>query len=141
MGETDTSDGMDVCLCMIEKSRNKITFAGAKRPLYYIKNTELIEFKGDKKPIGGRQREGKRIFKNKEFTILKGSMLYLTTDGFADQSNPNGDKFGSKRLKKLLLNIHKYSLDKQEKALIKDLDSFQNGEPQRDDILVMGVRL
>ena len=141
MSETDTFDGMDVCLCMIEKNRNKITFAGAKRPLYYIRNSELIEFKGDRKPIGGRQREGKRIFKNKEFTILKGSMLYLTTDGFADQSNPNGDKFGSKRLKKLLLNIHKYSLHKQEKALTKDLDSFQDGEPQRDDILVMGIRL
>jgi len=34
---------MDICLCQIDKKNNKLIFSGANRPIYLIKNNELIE--------------------------------------------------------------------------------------------------
>jgi ligand-binding sensor domain-containing protein len=86
--ETDTYDGMDIGLCRVDLHTGKVTYAGARRPLIYVKNSELIEIKGDRKSIGGRQKEKKHSFTNQEIDILDknqdGIMIYLTTDGFAD---------------------------------------------------------
>jgi len=88
-GQTDTRDGMDVCLCTLELEKKKIVFAGAKRPLYIVRNLkstedgfEFIEIKGDRKSIGGRQKEKKRSFSNHEIEVQHGDMIYLTSDGF-----------------------------------------------------------
>ncbi|MCK4358181.1 MAG: PAS domain S-box protein [Candidatus Cloacimonetes bacterium] len=138
--ETDTHDGMDACLCLYDPISRKVTFAGAKRPLYYINNSKLIEIKGDRKPVGGKQKEEKRIFTNKEIDIQPGDIIYLTTDGLADQNNSKGIKYGSRRLKEFLLEHSKLSLSEQKEALLIDLNKFQGDEPQRDDILIIGIR-
>lgn len=139
-GETDTHDGMDACLCLYNPISRKVTFAGAKRPLYYINNSKLIEIKGDRKPVGGKQKEEKRIFTSKEIDIQPGDIIYLTTDGLADQNNSKGIKYGSRRLKEFLLEHSKLSLSEQKEALLIDLNKFQGYEPQRDDILIIGIR-
>jgi len=57
--QSDNNDGMDLCLCKMEKFENetKITFCGARRPIfYYSKNcSELQTLKSDRKSIGGSQ--------------------------------------------------------------------------------------
>ena len=138
--ETDTHDGMDACICLYDPIGRKIIFAGAKRPLYYINNSKLIEIKGDRKSVGGRQKEEKRIFASKKIDIQHGDIIYLTTDGFADQNNLKGAKYGSKRLKEFLQNNSKLNLWEQKETILKELNNFQGDEPQRDDILMIGIR-
>ncbi|MEM9983431.1 MAG: SpoIIE family protein phosphatase, partial [Bacteroidota bacterium] len=53
--EGNNKDGMDVCLCVIEKQGEevKVEFTGAKRDLYYYSEQKLGLLKGDRRTIGG----------------------------------------------------------------------------------------
>ncbi len=142
---TKTQDGMDVCLCVLEKNshKHKVLFAGAKRPLYIIKEgeTDLTEIKGDRKSIGGRQREEERVFTAHELSLQSGDKVYLTTDGFADQQNVGNRRYGSGRLKTFLQRISILEMQEQEKVLAQELARHQGREEQRDDITVVGVKV
>ncbi len=133
----ELQDGMDVCLVKVERER--LVFSGAKRPLYVVQNGELSEFKGDRYSIGGRQREVERKFTAHDIPIEHQATLYLTTDGYIDQANPQRESFGSKRFKELLKAIASLSPDKQKAKLEYELSAHQQQEAQRDDITMMGL--
>jgi serine phosphatase RsbU (regulator of sigma subunit) len=141
----DTYDGMDVGLCRIDLNAGQITFAGAGHSLFYIKDSELIEIKGNRKSIGGRQREEIRSFTNHQINIpikeQKEIMIYLTTDGFADQHNPRNQKFGTRRLREFLRDNAHLNASKQKETLVKALETHQANEEQRDDITIIGIHL
>lgn len=138
---SSNQDGMDVCLCRID--HDGITFAGARRPLYIVQNGELLELAGDTKPIGGFQREAKRVFTSKrlDLDMSKKTMLYLTTDGYADQHNAERTKFGIRELSKLFVEIANNDMRKQQQLLEDALAHHQGKIVQRDDITIMGIRL
>ena len=73
--------------------------------------------------------------------LPKGSLIYLTSDGYVDQNNPDRKKLGEKRLLELLQEHSGLSLPEQKSILENTLDDFQQGVDQRDDILVMGVKI
>lgn len=78
--KTGNSDGMDVALCMLEPAANfstKITFSGAKRPLYYVQDGILEEIKGVNKAIGGKHKRPERKFQSEEI-ILKDRKYFLS---------------------------------------------------------------
>lgn len=135
----EASDGMDMCLIMIEN--NTLTFAGAKRPLWYIKNNEFHEIKGNRKPIGGRQKEKVRKFDDHEVSIEKDMRIYLTTDGYSDQNDPDNKSYTTRRLKKFLAKINQNPMSKQHDLLVEELENHADGEPNRDDILILGFKL
>lgn len=143
--EHHTNDGMDIGLARIDVNTGKIVFAGAGRPLYLVSGSELVEIKGDRKSIGGRQREEKRLFTNHEFVNppeTRGRiMIYLTSDGFVDQHNPEDRKYGSRQLKKFLRDNAYLSAYRQKEALLKELKTHQSDAEQRDDITLIGIRL
>lgn len=139
--ELDTTDGMDVCLCVINSKEKTLSFSGAKRPLYLVENGEFAEIKGDRKSIGGIQKEVHRKFTTHKKIIESDLVLYLTTDGFGDQSNPEGKKFGTKRLKAFLQEISNNKIKTQKELVLSELASHQLEEEQRDDITVLGIRL
>jgi tetratricopeptide (TPR) repeat protein len=45
-------DGMDMVFIAVDYNVNKLHFAGAKNPIYIIRNNEFTELKGDKHPEG-----------------------------------------------------------------------------------------
>ncbi|MBE9481724.1 MAG: SpoIIE family protein phosphatase, partial [Bacteroidetes bacterium] len=139
--DVETQDGMDVCLCVLETKKKKITFTGARRPLYHIHNSELVEIKGDRKSIGGLQKEEKRTFTKNEIEVNPGDMIYMITDGFADQSNAQEKKYGSRRLKEYLQKNTKLGSSEQKEALLAELKTHQGDEVQRDDITVLGIKM
>lgn len=140
-GSLNSTDGMDVGLCRIDWKKKKMTFAGAKRPLYCVTDSKLIEFKGDRKMVGGRQKEEKRKFTNHKIDIQSGDMIYLTSDGISDQHNSESTKYSSIRLKQFLQKISNQNCSKQKEALLRELKNHQGKEEQRDDITIMGVRM
>ncbi len=137
----DAMDGMDVALCQIDQANRRVKFAGAKRPLYHVTPAGLTEIKGDRKSVGGHQLEAQRVFTTSELAVQPGDMLYLTTDGLADQSNPDGAKFGSKTLKELFTEVAPQPAAAQKDRIITKLQAHQQHEPQRDDVTLIGVRV
>jgi len=67
--------------------------------------------------------------------------LYLSTDGYMDQNNEERKKIGSKRFVQLISQIADKSIDEVKVIIENHLDEFQNGQEQRDDITVVGVRI
>jgi len=143
--------GMEISLCVMEPCENenqmKVTFSGAKRPLLILdrqnnthERAEIQEIKGGREPIGFAVG-GVRHYENTELFLEKGSLLYMCSDGFADQANKANKRFGTPRLKKVLEEFSDRSLVEQQKALEKMLTEFQNGSPQRDDITLIGIRV
>jgi len=140
--ETENKDGMDVCFISMDLKSNKITFSGAKRPLFIFKNktSELNEIKGDRISIGGAKSEVEQ-FNNHVIDAEKGDVLFLSSDGLTDQNNSERKRFGSNRLKEVILNNISEPMDKQKEIIERELDDFQQGEEQRDDITLIGIKI
>ncbi len=137
-------DGMDISIFCLDKTEegNKITFAGAKQALYYVENNKINKIKGSRKSIGGRRsKNSDETFAEKTLLLQNGSMLYMMSDGFADQANLQGQKIGSDTIEKQLKKSANLSAYKQKVELETLLEKHQLTAPQRDDITVLGVRL
>ena len=137
----EARDGMEMALCIIDFEQLKIQFAGAHRPLYIIRNNELMEIKGDKMPIG--IHEGKRrTFTNHEVLLEQDDCIYLSTDGYADQmGGPNRKSFKTKYLKDLLLKNHHREMQEQHRILESTIEDWRGELEQIDDMLLMGIRV
>jgi tetratricopeptide (TPR) repeat protein len=138
--EGQLRDGMDVCLVRINKNnRKEIQYSGANRPLYIIKaNGELEELSPDKQTIGWTEETSP--FKAENKVLEQGDMLYLTTDGYADQfGGEKGKKFKAANLKKLLLSIQHESMEQQKTILQQTFNQWKANLEQVDDVLVIGV--
>jgi serine phosphatase RsbU (regulator of sigma subunit) len=143
--QTKHQHGMDVAMITIEpinQEEVKVVFAGAKRPLWYVLPNDpvLQEVKGSNVSIG-IEYANKRPIEGKQLLLPKGTVVYLGSDGFADQNNKSRKKFGVRQLKELLASNHSLPLAKQQPLLEQALDDFMLGTEQRDDILLMGIRL
>ncbi len=142
--ETNNDDGMDICLCMIDKQTRIVEFAGAMNPLYAVVGGELREFKGTPEELGGREERSPvyaRHLLNLSEVPEGSSMLYLTTDGYKDQYNDARQRFMPKRLRPLLAEIAAKPLEEQPTLLGAAIDSHRGEMFQVDDMLVLGVRL
>lgn len=135
---TDSKDGMDLAMIIIDKQENTLQFAGANNPLYIIRNGELKEIKGDKMPIAYHVRMDD--FSKHTISIQPGDCYYMFSDGFADQfGGPKGKKFKYKPFKNLLIENHKLPAEEQKVMLDKTITEWMTGYEQIDDILVMGI--
>jgi len=152
----NVKDGMDIALCVFEN--NKIIFSGANNPLWIIRGTQflttdqlnakstltdktqsLIEFKGDKQPIGIYHKT--EPFTQIELDLVEGDILYFFTDGYADQfGGQKGKKFKYKALKKLLLEISNKPMFNQKQILDQRFIDWKGELDQIDDVCIIGVR-
>src|SRR4030042_205003 len=146
---TEIDDGMDVCLCRIDREKNaageqngkvKILFSGARRPLYILNSKGIEMIRGDRKTIGGRYN-AEQNFTNKEINLNRGDRIFLTTDGITDQNSPERENFGINRLMEILSRTYDMPLEKQKQCLEEELIGFMKYHKQRDDITVLGVQL
>mgnify|MGYP000571983622 CR=1 FL=1 len=137
-------DGMDICLCVIddadELNKRAVNFAGAKRPLFILKNDKLIEVKGSRKSIGGRQKTNSE-YEQRQLLLDVGDTLYLTTDGYVDQNNFDRIKYGTLRFKKILTSFSEMSLHEQKEILLEEMRNHMGEEEQRDDITLIGLKM
>jgi len=136
---SETRDGMDIAIITI--INNELQFSGAHRPLYIISNGKLTEIKANKFSIGGIQEE-KRTFTNHILTLQKNELLYLSSDGYADQfGGENGKKLMTKNFKELLLKIQNDSMKEQKQILSDSIESWKGTREQIDDILIIGIKI
>jgi sigma-B regulation protein RsbU (phosphoserine phosphatase) len=137
----ETRDGMEMALCVIDPVKQKIQYAGAFRPLYMIRDNELIEYKGDSMPIGIYEQED-QSFSNTEILFNKGDLIYLFSDGYVDQLGGEKRKtFRSENFKKLLIEIRTLPMQKQKKVLDQKFEEWKGEIDQVDDILIVGIKM
>jgi len=157
-------DGMDMALSIIDWESNQFEFAGANNPLYIIsKDTKkvdsangedkeiepvmngendynLFEIKPDKMPIGYYIKTND--FTNHVIEIVKGDIIFMFSDGYADQfGGEEGKKFKYKKFKSLLLEMAHLPIEQQQLQIDNTFEEWKKGYEQLDDIIVVGIIL
>ena len=138
----ETRDGMDLALCKIYKNREKLEFVGAHRPLYLLREGELVVFKGDRKAIGGlvNPRKPEVNFTTSEVRLRRGDKLFVFSDGMTDQlGGPDGMKYSPGRIRKVLLENPGFTIAQFHDHFRRDFNKWMEGEKQMDDVLLIGI--
>jgi len=145
-GDYSVNDGMDIALISMKNTKENgkdavlIEFAGANNSLYVVNNAVLHTIPADKQPIGKYQYQ--EPFTNHQLTVEKGAMLYLFSDGYADQfGGQYGKKFKYKQFQELLSANSNYDTNKQLYTLENTFETWRGTLEQIDDVCVIGVRL
>jgi serine phosphatase RsbU (regulator of sigma subunit) len=139
--EGEAADGMDISLCIIRKNRKLVQFSGAFNPLFIVTGGQLIEYKGDRMPIGIHYGE-EASFSNFEINIRKGDVIYMLSDGLTDQfGGPESEKFKKSNLRKLLSDIHGNPMSDQKKKIEFEFEKWKGKSEQIDDITFIGIRI
>ena len=141
----NSNDGMDVALVKINKKTKTIQFAGAHRPLLFMRNGEIEVLKGSKLSVGGLHYEKKNIkmdFVTHEVQYDEGDVICFFSDGLPDQiGGPKGKKFMTKNVKTLLTESQGKPMEDIGLQLENEFDAWKGDKKQLDDVLVIGVRL
>jgi serine phosphatase RsbU (regulator of sigma subunit) len=139
-------DGMDISLLAIGLKERTVRWCGANIPLYYFRNAHGLvpasfsKVDPDRQPVG--RHENHRPFTTVELDLPPGTVLYLFSDGYADQFGGEKDrKFMMRSFQQLLVEAARRPMAEQEHLLRNTLENWKNGHEQTDDITVMGIRL
>lgn len=141
--EMKLRDGMDLAFCSLNEEQTVLEYAGAFNPLYIVRDSSIIEIKGDRHSVGVYEEDDEvRSFNNHSIPVYDGDIVYIFTDGYLDQfGGPEGKKYKYRRFRHLLLALHQLSMEKQEEFLRQSILEWKGNQDQVDDILVMGLRI
>lgn len=135
------NDGMDIALCVYDRISGELEFSGANNNALLVRDNVIKELKGDKMPVGKYHGEEKQ-FTSTRIKLEPNDIIYMYTDGFADQfGGPKGKKFRYKQLDELLLANHKKDMDTQRQILEQTHLQWKGDLLQTDDICVVGMKL
>lgn len=133
-------DGMDIALCSWDLATGEILYSGANNPVYVVKTKEkkIIAYPPSKQPIGAYDK--RKPFEDAKLDLEKNDMLYLFTDGMADQfGGPKGKKFKYKKFKELLVSISNRSSKEKKDDVEAIFESWRGDMEQVDDICIVGI--
>lgn len=138
-------DGMDVAFCAVDPKLKVLEFAGAFNPLYIVRDNSITEIKGDRFSVGLNQLDlpiPDQPFNDHVVPLKDGDIIYIFTDGYADQfGGPDGKKYKYRRFRHLLLALHQLPMERQVEFLRRSIMDWKGDLDQVDDILVMGIRI
>ena len=140
----ELKDGMDIALCVIDKSKMTMEYAGAYNPIYQVRNFTLTKLATDKIPIHLFSNNTDQKFTNYQINIESGDNYYLFSDGYADQfGGINGKKFNYRNFQDLILSIQNLSMENQREVFDKTIEEWKitSDEEQTDDILILGFKV
>lgn len=138
-GGVQSHDGMDAAIVMHDGK--KLRIASANRPVYIVKKGELTELRPDKRSIGGSSVGDDVTFTMNEIEVEPGMLIYLFSDGYADQfGGEQGKKFKVKNLSELLISISSKPLEIQKEILNATFDNWKKHLEQVDDVSLIGLK-
>jgi serine phosphatase RsbU (regulator of sigma subunit) len=137
------SDDMDIILCNLDIKTNILTFSGVNTPFYHITDGKLIENKAKNLKVELNEN-GEYLFASDKIKLNIGDVIYLCSDGYADQfGGKSHKKYQSARFRDFLTEIHKLSMPEQSERLYHEIEHWreENNEDQTDDIVIIGIRI
>lgn len=136
------ADGMDISLCRIDLRSGRILFAGAISPMVLVSEDGMRLIKGSRHCVGGHLVNVRKEFETHEVRFYEGEMLYLFSDGLADQFGGARDKkFTRKGVLDLIERMHHLPLEDQATKVAHAFEEWKGALPQTDDLIVVGIKL
>ncbi len=143
-GDASARDGMDIALCRINLTEQEVQYAGAHRPLYYVSNDKLEQFKGNSRAIGGipPRRKKEENFVTHVINYKVGDRFYFFSDGLPDQIGGGaGRKYQAKRIRDAVQKYHTSPIETVGKFFVEDFVEWKGEQKQIDDVLLIGLEL
>lgn len=140
IGNDGQKDGMDAILICIDKKTKSISYAAANNEPVLIRGNEIIELPKDKMPVGKGEKTDDYTLNR--IDLEKDDVLYLYTDGYADQfGGEKGKKFKYKQLNESLRTVSKEDMNKQKDILNQQFLDWKGNLEQVDDVCIIGIRI
>ncbi|MDM8516142.1 response regulator [Desulfobacterales bacterium HSG16] len=134
-----SDDGLDAAVCLVRPRHKSLVYAGARLPLYLVHQGKLKVIKADKQSLGYKRSDLKYNFKSHNIRIEEGMCFYMATDGYTDQlGGSRKRRFGTRRLKKLLLKTTSMSFPRQKKLFLDAFNKYKGGGARQDDVTIVG---
>ena len=133
-------DGMDGVLIRFDAEEGTLFYAAAYNAPLQIRNKQVMDLPADKMPIGKGVKE--EAFRRNEIQCCKGDMIYLFTDGFADQfGGEKGKKFKYRQLESLAVRLSSLSIEDQKQGFETAFREWKGNYEQVDDVCLVGIRM
>ncbi len=138
--EKDFSEGMDLSLCKLNTLTNTLTYSGARNTILIVRNSEIIELNVDRQSMNVNTRNE---FTQQTFNVQPNDMVYLYSDGYADQKGgPDNKKLYFSAFKKLLIQTAHLNCATQHQHLSTFINEWMyNQTLQIDDMMIIGFRI
>ena len=137
-----SQDGMEIALLHISADRKKVVYSCANRPVLVVRKGELIEFSSSHFGIGGTYGKLQKNYVENVIEAQTGDMIFIFSDGYADQFGvERGRKFSSKNLKNLLTETANSKLPEQKAIISGTFERWKGDIKQIDDVLLIGIRI
>lgn len=138
--EEGGKDGMDCSLLLLKPDRSELMLASANNPVIIVRDGDVLEFKGDKMPVGKHTKDTES-FSLRTVPLQSGDMIYTLTDGFQDQfGGERNKKFMIKNLRSLFQKIAHLNVDEQREILENEFEQWKGDIEQVDDLCIVGFR-
>jgi len=136
-----SSDGMDIAIVNIHRVYKTIQFAGAKNPLWYVRNQQMHQVKASPYSIGYSQFTQNKTFQNHTIQLESGDVFYIFSDGFQDQfGGPKNRKYMRRKFREFLLELNQHPIADQKQLLQEEFYQWKATQEQTDDVVVIGFQ-
>ncbi len=137
--QQERQDGMDGILIRYNPKTSMLSYAASNNAPILIRDGSYRIFEYDKIPVGHSSKTER--FKTYTLEIQPGDMLYLITDGFPDQFGGSlNKKYKYRPFYEFLLSISHLPTEEQKELVKSEFLTWQNGNEQVDDVMVLGIR-
>lgn len=138
-------DGLDIALLKINLKTNSICYSGANRPLWIVRNNQLLEYKATKHCIAGHT-DYNTTYEQLNIDLHSGDFVIVSTDGYADQfggnaQNGNGKKMMTKRFKEVVTKVSGSDINEIGHSLLSNYKNWKGDFEQVDDVCVIGFKV
>ncbi len=138
----NAENGFDGAIIYFNRKTNIVNFSGASTNLRIFTNDSLKIIHGDKSSVGYRNRQDIEKYKNHYIKIFNPATLYITTDGFTDQTGgKKGLSMGNRLCNELIIETQSRLMERQKNKLLEFFNNYKKIVEQKDDVTVVGIRI
>ncbi|MDF1875501.1 SpoIIE family protein phosphatase [Sulfurimonas sp. SAG-AH-194-I05] len=134
--------GFDGGIIYINKREKILRFAGSQTPLFVVQDNTLKVIKGDKQSVGYKKSDVAYKYTQHEIDLCKATSIYLTSDGYLDQTGgEKGFLFGKKRFGKLVESLYTLPFSEQLEKFKETFCTYKRTQETKDDTTLVGFYL
>lgn len=119
---------------VIDNNEQTIQFSGLDQDMIIMQDGQMTVLEGD-------GQENIELLAADRYDLMPGATYYLFSNGYFNQNNTDGVKFGREKFEELLKSVQDRSLADQQTFLNQTIEDWIGDEGMNDDISLIAFRI